>query len=208
MHEIQTARQRMVPRNACTSPAPAPHGEMTCADAKHLGPSPLSTPNSTSYRRTTSVVHSECHHLDHPDRFESYHFCNASYRKSNYSLTASAMSEPKTFHGSCHCKAIKFTVNLPNGLDDNGTCDCSHCAKRGIIWQFPEAGALELEGKTLRGYEFGAKSTTHQVCNTSFPIEPELIALTRSSAANVAHSFLDAPMIPKSKCPLMYARKP
>lgn len=78
------------------------------------------------------------------------------------------MSEPKTYRGSCHCEAVKFTVKLPNGLDDNGTCDCSHCAKRGIIWQFPAAGDLELEGDTLKGYQFGAKSTTHQVRNINF----------------------------------------
>jgi hypothetical protein len=70
-----------------------------------------------------------------------------------------------TFQGSCHCKAVTFTVHLPNGLKDNGTCDCSHCSKRGIIWQFAEPGDFELEKgqEKLKGYQFGAKTTTHQV---------------------------------------------
>jgi hypothetical protein len=74
-------------------------------------------------------------------------------------------SEPKTYHGSCHCQAVTFSVSLPQGLVDNGTCDCSHCAKRGIIWQFAEPGDFQLEKgeDKLKGYQFGAKSTTHQV---------------------------------------------
>lgn len=75
-----------------------------------------------------------------------------------------------TFQGSCHCKAVTFTVHLPKGLADNGTCNCSHCSKRGIIWQFAEPGDLTLEKgqEKLRGYQFGAKTTTHQVSEVSY----------------------------------------
>jgi hypothetical protein len=98
------------------------------------------------------------HQSEHDD-----HNINSSSETTAYSHQTHNMSDAKTFRGSCHCEAIKFTVNLPQGLVDNGTCNCSHCSKRGIIWQFAGAGDLKLEGNTLKGYQFGAKSTTHQV---------------------------------------------
>ncbi|KAL7422697.1 hypothetical protein Q5752_001988 [Cryptotrichosporon argae] len=76
-------------------------------------------------------------------------------------------AQKETHVGTCHCQRIKFTVHVPP-LTDNGTCDCSHCAARGIVWAFCDAADFTLErGKgAFREYEFGAKSFKHLSCAT------------------------------------------
>jgi hypothetical protein len=74
----------------------------------------------------------------------------------------------KTYRGCCHCQAVVFSVTLPDVTHEqanNGVCDCSHCAKRAVLWAFAKPGALVFEKglDALKGYQFGAKSTTHFV---------------------------------------------
>jgi len=73
----------------------------------------------------------------------------------------------KTHKASCHCKAVKFEVDLPNGLVKPHRCDCSFCRMRGAI---VSGVALEdlriLEGvDKLTLYQFNTKTAKHYFCS-------------------------------------------
>jgi hypothetical protein len=84
------------------------------------------------------------------------------------STTAKTDAALKTYRGSCHCQTVVFSVTLPDIAHEkagNDVCDCSFCAKRAVIWAWADPGALEFEKGLdgMKGYQFGAKSTTHYV---------------------------------------------
>jgi len=81
--------------------------------------------------------------------------------------TASQSNELETHRGSCHCQAIVFTVKCPPVVDC-GTCDCSHCSKRGIVWGFADGDNFTLEKgrESLQEYAFGPKSYKQLFCRT------------------------------------------
>lgn len=71
----------------------------------------------------------------------------------------------RTYTGSCHCGAVRFSVDLDLG---RGTmrCNCSVCAK-GRFWAaFVPAEALRLldGGDDLADYRFGRLSVHHRFC--------------------------------------------
>ncbi len=41
------------------------------------------------------------------------------------------MTEKTTYHGACHCRRVRFEVDL--ALDHVRVCDCSICRKRGAL---------------------------------------------------------------------------
>ncbi len=68
---------------------------------------------------------------------------------------------------SCHCKAVKFELSLPNGIENPRRCDCSMCRMRGAI-----AASVSLEGlKILEGeekltlYQFNTMTAKHYFCS-------------------------------------------
>lgn len=81
--------------------------------------------------------------------------------------------ELKTYHGNCHCGAVKYTVTLPE-ITSVTECDCSLCLKKGYKSLFPSGGLVFEEGKgedKLKSYEFAGKNIAHKVCNlTRFPV--------------------------------------
>ncbi|KAL7422435.1 hypothetical protein Q5752_003083 [Cryptotrichosporon argae] len=75
----------------------------------------------------------------------------------------------ETHVGTCHCQRIKFTVRIPPLADSPGAaCDCSHCARRGLVWAMADAAdfALERGRGELRTYAFGNKNFQHLSCAT------------------------------------------
>lgn len=73
----------------------------------------------------------------------------------------------ETFHGSCHCGALRFEVSLdPSG--GATMCNCSICTKlggRNAITK-PEA-FVATQGETLAGtYAWGGKTGTRYFCKT------------------------------------------
>jgi hypothetical protein len=71
----------------------------------------------------------------------------------------------KTYHGSCHCGAVRFrcAVDLAGGTS---RCNCSMCWK-GRFWKaiVPSAAFELLTGEeSLAEYRFGTQSIRHRFC--------------------------------------------
>ncbi len=65
--------------------------------------------------------------------------------------------------GSCHCGAVKFKVNLADGLIDPRRCNCSMCRRRGAVVASVPLDLLTIEkGKdVLSTYQFNTKTAKH-----------------------------------------------
>jgi hypothetical protein len=75
-------------------------------------------------------------------------------------------SEPVTFHGSCHCGAVKFTAELPQGLASARRCTCSMCRMRGAVAVTGSiSGFAVLEGSDkIASYRFNNRTAVHHFC--------------------------------------------
>jgi hypothetical protein len=72
-----------------------------------------------------------------------------------------------THHGSCHCGAVQYTVELD--LEAPAiTCTCSICGKSGSYLQFVPEHAFKLERgeDNLSDYQFNKKVIHHLFCKT------------------------------------------
>jgi len=70
----------------------------------------------------------------------------------------------KTYHGSCHCGRVKFSVTTD--IHKVVSCNCSICSKKGVLHHrvTPEQFDL-LEGKEyLSLYQFETKKAKHFFC--------------------------------------------
>lgn len=72
-----------------------------------------------------------------------------------------------TYQGSCHCGAVTFTVDTDPPAEAM-TCNCSHCARKGLTLTFVPAAQFTLESGQdhLRSYEFHKHRIEHQFCAT------------------------------------------
>ncbi len=70
----------------------------------------------------------------------------------------------KTYHGSCHCGAVTFTVE--GEFTEGMVCNCSYCHKKGYILSFIPANQLSvLTGdEKLTTYLFNHKKIHHHFC--------------------------------------------
>jgi hypothetical protein len=70
------------------------------------------------------------------------------------------------FQGSCHCGAVKFTVDadLPKQAM---SCNCSICRRKGVLMSFFPVGKVKVEGEgQLEPYQFNKHRITHWFCKT------------------------------------------
>jgi hypothetical protein len=67
---------------------------------------------------------------------------------------------------SCHCGAVEFELDLPDGLIDVRRCDCSMCRRRGAIAaSVPLSGIHILKGEeSLKLYQFNTMTAKHYFC--------------------------------------------
>lgn len=69
--------------------------------------------------------------------------------------------------GQCHCGAVKFTVELEDGLIDPRRCNCSMCKRRGAV----VASVLIREFTIIEGedmltlYQFNTNTARHYFCS-------------------------------------------
>lgn len=77
------------------------------------------------------------------------------------------MSETITYHGGCHCGAVRFTAESPP-IETVMSCNCSFCGRQGGLLSFiPASGFNLLSGQAaLSGYQFGSKTIHHLFCGT------------------------------------------
>jgi|SRR6188768_3523596 len=74
----------------------------------------------------------------------------------------------RTYHGSCHCGAVKFRFTsepITKGL----RCNCSICRRRGAVMSdtYFAADAFTLEPTDmLVKYQFGDRDMNHWFCRT------------------------------------------
>jgi hypothetical protein len=66
--------------------------------------------------------------------------------------------------GSCHCGAIRFTVD--GAFDQAIECNCSHCSRKGYLLFFVPREKLRLASPevTLATYRFNRHVIDHHFC--------------------------------------------
>ena len=69
-----------------------------------------------------------------------------------------------TYHGSCHCGAVRFTVEGP--IDEAYTCDCSLCSKKNALMATVHESRLTITaGEDKLGlYQWNARIAKHYFC--------------------------------------------
>lgn len=68
--------------------------------------------------------------------------------------------------GSCHCGAVRFTVD-GDEIDQVIECNCSHCRRKGfLLWFLPRAALNPQSGQDkLTSYFFNKHEIKHQFCS-------------------------------------------
>ena len=71
-------------------------------------------------------------------------------------------------NASCHCGAVKFTVDIPDGMVSARRCDCSFCTMRGAVAVSTTLDGLKIvEGaENLTLYQFNTRAAEHYFCKT------------------------------------------
>ena len=71
------------------------------------------------------------------------------------------------FHGSCHCGAVKFTVDAEVPTQAL-SCNCSICRRKGSLLAFFPVAKFKLEqGEgALATYKFNTHRLSHMFCKT------------------------------------------
>ncbi|EDM76478.1 hypothetical protein PPSIR1_00927 [Plesiocystis pacifica SIR-1] len=92
----------------------------------------------------------------------------------DHSLAIMTTTEPTTHRGSCHCGAVRFSVEgqgsaLGTAFGDAGVlaCNCSMCGRAGSLMVFVVADRFTLDAgeAQLRDYQFGKGHIHHPFCS-------------------------------------------
>lgn len=69
--------------------------------------------------------------------------------------------------GRCHCGAVRFDVELADGLEKVIRCTCSYCRMKGSVMAFAELAKLRFTaGEDLLSlYQFNTGTARHYFCS-------------------------------------------
>ena len=95
------------------------------------------------------------------------------------------------YHGSCHCQAVRFTVEAPDAVEVE-RCNCSICAKSGFLHLIvPLAKFQLLSGEDqLETYTFNTGVAKHYFCKTC-GIKPFYVPRSNPDGMDVNLNCLD-----------------
>jgi len=69
------------------------------------------------------------------------------------------------YNGNCHCGAVAYTLLSPEKLKVATDCNCSICARDGVLWVYPQTSNVTFKGlDSLTQYTFGTGKTYHGFC--------------------------------------------
>jgi len=70
-------------------------------------------------------------------------------------------------YGQCHCGAVRFEVELADGLASIRRCTCSYCRMRGAVVVSAEMDAIRIsQGEdALATYRFNTRVAKHHFCS-------------------------------------------
>lgn len=76
-------------------------------------------------------------------------------------------SGPVTMEGACHCGAVRFTAELPDGLASARRCTCSMCRMRGAVAVTCSIRSFHLHqgADKLATYRFNTMAAEHHFCS-------------------------------------------
>lgn len=72
----------------------------------------------------------------------------------------------QTLTGSCHCGAVRFEIDVEDGLADLRRCDCSLCRRKGAVMASVPLDRLRvIEGREmLTLYQWNTMVARHWFC--------------------------------------------
>jgi hypothetical protein len=75
-------------------------------------------------------------------------------------------SEVVTIDGSCHCGAVKFSAELPQGFASARRCTCSICRMRGTVAVTGSIDGFKITqgADKLATYRFNTMAAEHHFC--------------------------------------------
>ena len=75
------------------------------------------------------------------------------------------MSEMQTYKGSCHCGAVKYTIESAP-ITGAMSCNCSMCRRSGTLLAFVPQTAFKLESgdDAMTSYKFNKHIIDHVFC--------------------------------------------
>ena len=77
------------------------------------------------------------------------------------------MADARRRGGQCHCGAVRFEVELSDGLNSARRCTCSYCRMRGAIAVSAKVGGHDIDRgeDVLTSYRFNTGSAQHFFCS-------------------------------------------
>ncbi|MBA2467226.1 MAG: GFA family protein [Sphingomonas sp.] len=75
-------------------------------------------------------------------------------------------TEPVTLEGSCHCGAVRFSVELPLGFSSARRCTCSICRMRGAMAVTSTDDGFQVTAgvENIATYRFNTRAAEHHFC--------------------------------------------
>ncbi|WP_082517440.1 GFA family protein [Variovorax sp. Root318D1] len=82
-------------------------------------------------------------------------------------MTSSRFDDPNVLQASCHCKAVRFTVLLTDGLRTARRCNCTYCSMRGAVAVSANLGDIHVHAgeNVLTLYQFNTGEAKHYFCS-------------------------------------------